>query len=280
MGSLDGKVAIVTGGAGGIGSGTCRLLAEKGAAVVVADLPLTKPALLAEQLRADGHRAIAVEADISDEAQVEAMIGATVDAFGRLDGLHANAAATHLVRDDGLLTELSRADFEEAFQVNVIGTWLCCKQAVPVMIEGGGGSIVATSSAAAIRADLQKSAYGITKAGVAQLMRTVATQFGKQGVRANTVLPGFIATSSTLRLPEGFRSVLRDNTLTPEFGGPEAIGSLVAYLFSDEARYLQGQEILVDGGMNTHVVQLAYTNTSAGALTYGQRAAELRETSP
>ena len=279
MGSLDGKVAIVTGGAGGIGSGTCRLLAEKGAAVVVADLPLMKPALLAAELRADGRAAIAVEVDICDEAQVEAMIRATVDAFGRLDGLHANAAATHLVRDDGLLTELSRADFEEAFQVNIIGTWLCCKHAIPVMIEGGGGSIVATSSAAAIRADLQKSAYGVTKAGVGQLMRTVATQFGKQGIRANTVLPGFIATTSTLRLPEGFKTVLRDNVLTPEFGGPEAIGSLVAYLLSDEARYLQGQEILVDGGMNTHVVQLAYTNTSAGALTYGKRAAELRETS-
>lgn len=279
MGTLDGKVVIVTGGAGGIGSETCRLLAEKGAAVVVADLPLMKPSLLAEELRSDGHQAVAVEVDISDEAQVEAMIRATVEAFGGLNGLHANAAATHLVRDDGLLTELSRADFEEAFQVNIIGTWLCCKHAIPVMIAGGGGSIVATSSAAAIRADLQKSAYGITKAGVGQLMRTVATQFGKQGIRANTVLPGFIATSSTLRMPEEFKSMLLDNILTPEFGGPEAIGSLVAYLLSDEARYLQGQEILVDGGMNTHVVQLAYMNTSAGALTYGKRAAELRETS-
>jgi NAD(P)-dependent dehydrogenase (short-subunit alcohol dehydrogenase family) len=279
MGTLDGKVVIVTGGAGGIGSGTCRLLAEKGAAVVVADLPLMKPALLAGELRSDGHQAVAVEVDISDEAQVEAMIRATVEAFGGLNGLHANAAATHLVRDDGLLTELSRADFEEAFQVNIIGTWLCCKHAIPVMIEGGGGSIVATSSAAAIRADMQKSAYGITKAGVGQLMRTVATQFGKQGIRANTVLPGFIATSSTLRMPEEFKSMLLDNILTPEFGGPEAIGSLVAYLLSDEARYLQGQEILVDGGMNTHVVQLAYMNTSAGALTYGKRAAELREAS-
>jgi NAD(P)-dependent dehydrogenase (short-subunit alcohol dehydrogenase family) len=277
MGSLDGKVVIVTGGAGGIGSGTCRLLAEKGAAVVVADLPLMTPARLAQELGSDGHRAIAVEADICDEAQVEAMVQAAKDAFGRVDGLHANAAATHLVRNDGLLTELSRTDFEEAFQVNIIGTWLCCKHVIPVMVEGGGGSIVATSSAAAIRADLQKSAYGVTKAGVSALMRTVATQFGKQGIRANTVLPGFIATSSTARLPEAFKTVLRDNILTPDFGGPEAIGSLVAYLLSDEARYLQGQEILVDGGMNTHVVQLAYTNTSAGALTYGQRAAELRE---
>jgi NAD(P)-dependent dehydrogenase (short-subunit alcohol dehydrogenase family) len=279
MGTLDGKVVIVTGGAGGIGSGTCRLLAEKGAAVVVADLPLMKPALLAEELRSGGQLAVAVEVDITDEAQVEAMIRAKVEAFGGLNGLHANAAATHLVRDDGLLTELSRADFEEAFQVNIIGTWLCCKHAIPVMIEGGGGSIVATSSAAAIRSDMQKSAYGITKAGVGQLMRTVATQFGKQGIRANTVLPGFIATSSTLRMPEEFKSMLLDNILTPEFGGPEAIGSLVAYLLSDEARYLQGQEILVDGGMNTHVVQLAYTNTTSGALTYGKRAAELREAS-
>lgn len=278
MGSLDGKVVIVTGGAGGIGSGTCRLLAEKGAAVVVSDLSLMKPELLAEELRGDGHRAIAVEADITDEAQVEAMIQTAKDTFGALHGLHANAAATHLVRDDGLLTELSRADFEEQFQVNIIGTWLCCKHAIPVMIAGGGGSIVATSSAAALRTDMQKSAYGVTKAGVGVLMKTVATQYGKQGIRANTVLPGFIATPGTLRLPENFKQVLTDNILTPEFGGPEAIGSLVAYLLSDEARYLQGQEILVDGGMNTHVVQLAYTNTKTGALTYGASAAERHQT--
>ena len=180
-----------------------RLLAEKGAAVVVSDLPLMKPELLAEELRGDGHRAIAVEADITDEAQVG---GHDPDGQGHLrrpvHGLHANAAATHLVRDDGLLTELSRADFEEQFQVNIIGTWLCCKHAIPVMIAGGGGSIVATSSAAALRTDIQKSAYGVTKAGVGVLMKTVATQYGKQGIRANTVLPGFIATPGTLRLPE------------------------------------------------------------------------------
>jgi NAD(P)-dependent dehydrogenase (short-subunit alcohol dehydrogenase family) len=279
MGSLDGKVAIVTGGAGGIGSGTCRLLAEKGAAVVVADLPVMKPGQLAEELRAGGHQAIGFEVNISDEAQVAAMVEAATDTFGRLDGLNANAAATHLVRNDGLLTELSRADFEEAFSVNVIGTWLCCKYAIPAMIDGGGGSIVATSSAAAIRADRQKSAYGITKASLGQLMRTVATQYGQQGIRANAVLPGFIAHEGTLRLPEGFKQLLRDSTLTPQFGGPEAIGSLVAYLFSDEAHYLQAQEILVDGGLNAHVVQLAYTNTSAGALRYGDHAGEQREAS-
>ena len=104
------------------------------------------------------------------------------------------------------------------------------------------------------------------------------TQYGKQGIRANTVLPGFIATPGTLRLPENFKQVLTDNILTPEFGGPEAIGSPVAYLLSDEARYLQGQEILVYGGMNTHVVQLAYTNTKTGALTDGVSAAERHQT--
>lgn len=264
MGRLDGKVAIVTGGAGGIGSATCRILAREGAAVVVADLPKAKPSALADDLARSGFNAIGVEADITDEAQVEAMIRAAVDAFGRIDGLHANAAATHLVRTDGLLTELSRSEFEEAFQVNVIGTWLCCKHAIPVMIGGGGGSIVATSSAAASRADRTKSAYGVTKAGVSQLMRTVATQFGKQGIRANTILPGLIDTPGN-SLPEEFKRVILDNVLTPEFGGPEAIGSLVAYLLSDDARYLQGQEIPVDGGLNVHVVQLAYVNRTTSS---------------
>jgi NAD(P)-dependent dehydrogenase (short-subunit alcohol dehydrogenase family) len=253
---LHGKVAIVTGGAGGIGAGTCRFLAREGAAVVVADLPATKPAELAGELEQAGARAIGVEVDISDEGQVEAMVRAALDAFGRIDGLHANAAATHLTRTDGLLTELSRAEFEEAFQVNVIGTWLCCKHIIPVMIGAGGGAIVATSSAAATHADIRYSAYGVTKAGVNQLMRVVATQFGKQGIRANTIMPGMIIHPRTAALPDAYKQRTLDQTLTPELGGTEAIGSLVAYLFSDAARYLQGQAIHVDGGMFAHVPQL------------------------
>ncbi len=249
MGMLDAKVVIVTGGAGGIGSGTCRFLAREGASVVVADLPAMKPSALARELAESGHQAIGVEADIKDEEQVEAMVRAAVEAFGRLDGLHANAAATYLVQNDGLLTELSRAVFEEAFQVNVLGTWCCCKHAIPVMLDGGGGSIVATSSVAATHAGLQRTSYGITKAAIGQLMRTVATQFGKQGIRANTVLPGLILhPGGTALLPKEYTQSVLDTALTPELGEPESIGSLVAYLLSDAARFLQGQEIRVDGG--------------------------------
>lgn len=251
MGKLDGKVAIVTGGAGGIGTGTCRLLAREGAAVVVADLPAAKPGDLAAGLAGEGFRAIGVEVDVSDEGQVEAMVRVAMDAFGAVDGLHANAAATHLVRTDGLLTELSRAEFEQAFQVNVIGTWLCCKHVIPVMVDKGAGSIVATSSLAATYADMDKTAYGVTKAGVGQLMRAVATQFGRQGIRANTILPGMII-HDRMRLPDSFREAVFSQVVTPSFGGPEAIGSLVAYLLSDEAHYLQGQSIQVDGGMTVH----------------------------
>jgi NAD(P)-dependent dehydrogenase (short-subunit alcohol dehydrogenase family) len=251
LGRLDGKVVIVTGGAGGIGTGTCRLLAREGAAVVVADLPASKPGDLADELTGAGHRAIGVEVDVSDEGQVEAMVAATVTTFGGVDGLHANAAATHLVRTDGLLTELSRAEFEEAFQVNVIGVWLCAKHVIPPMLSRGGGSIVATASLAAVYADRDKTAYGVTKAGVGQLMRAVATQFGKQGIRANTILPGLI-THHRMQLPDSFRASVLQQVLTPEFGGAESIGSLVAYLFSDEARYLQGQCIQVDGGLTVH----------------------------
>jgi NAD(P)-dependent dehydrogenase (short-subunit alcohol dehydrogenase family) len=257
MSLLEGKVGIVTGGAGGIGSGTCRLLAGEGAAVVVADLPAMQPEKLASELRASGSRAIGVEVDITEEEQVRALARVATDAFGRIDGLHANAAATGLVRSDGLLTDLSRADFEQAFQVNVIGTWLCCREVIPVMVEGGGGSIVATSSGAATHGDIRNSAYGVTKAAVNQLMRTVATQFGKQGIRANTVMPGLIIHQGTGLLPAAFKQVMLNNVLTPELGGAEAIGSLVAYLFSDAARYVQGQSIHVDGGMHVHVPQLA-----------------------
>jgi len=253
MGRLDGKVAIVTGGVGGIGTGTCRYLVEDGAAVVVADLPDRKPQALADELTAGGHRAVAVEVDITYEAQVAAMAKAATDAFGRIDGLHANAAATHLVRTDGDLMELARSDYEEAFQVNVIGTWLCCKAVIPTMVDQGGGSIVATSSMAATHAGLDKTAYGTTKASVAALMRTVATQYGKKGIRANTILPGLIIhDQGTNLMPDAMKQNVLDQVLTPALGEVADVASLVAYLFSDDARYLQGQELAVNGGMNVH----------------------------
>ena len=253
MGGLDGKVAIVTGGAGGIGAGTCRYLVEDGAAVVVADLPGRKPLQLADELSAAGHRAVGVEVDITDEAEVAAMAQAAKDAFGRIDGLHANAAATNLVRTDGDLMDLDRREYETAFQVNVIGTWLCCKAVIPAMVAQGGGSIVATSSIAATHAGLDKTAYGTTKASIAALMRTVATQYGKKGIRANTVLPGLILhDQGTNLMSDTAKQNVLDHVLTPALGDVRAIASLVAYLFSDDACYLQGQELAVNGGMNVH----------------------------
>jgi NAD(P)-dependent dehydrogenase (short-subunit alcohol dehydrogenase family) len=244
MGRLDAKVAIVTGGAGGIGAGTCRYLVEEGAAVVVADLPGRGPLDLAGELTRAGHRAVGVEVDITDEAQVAAMARAALDAFGRI--------ATHLVRTDGDLMELERADYEQAFQVNVIGTWLCCKAVIPTMVAQGGGSIVATSSMAATHAGLDKTAYGTTKASVAALMRTVATQYGKKGIRANTILPGLILHEGTNRMPEGMKQNVLEQVLTPALGEVRDVASLVAHLFSDDAHYLQGQELAVDGGISVH----------------------------
>ncbi len=253
MGKLEGKVAIVTGGAGGIGGGTSRYLADEGAAVVVADLPGKGAVDLAAELDQAGHRAIGVDVDITDEAQVHAMAKAALDAFGRIDGLHANAAATHLVRTDGLLMDLDRAEFEQAFQVNVIGTWLCCKAVLPAMVDQGRGSIVATSSMAATHAANDKTAYGATKASIANLMRTVATQYGKQGVRANTVLPGLIIHDKGTNLMSArMRQDVLDQVLVPELGEPANVASLVAYLFTDDARYLTGHEFLVNGGMHVH----------------------------
>ena len=265
MGRLEGKVAVVTGGAGGIGEGTCRYLVEEDAAVVVADLPSRGPRDLAEKLTTSGHRALGVEVDITDETQVAAMAKAAIDAFGRIDGLHANAAATHLVRSDGDLMELERDVFEQAFQVNVIGTWLCCKAVIPTMVEQGGGSIVATSSMAATHAALDKTAYGTTKASVAALMRTVATQYGKKGIRANTILPGLILhDQGTSLMPDTAKQNVLDQVLTPALGETRDIASLVAYLFSDDARYVQGQEFAVNGGMSVHSPGHSHRPTLAG----------------
>jgi len=230
----------------------------------VADLPSRGPHELSDELTAAGHRAVGVEVDITDEPQVDAMAHAALDAFGRIDGLHANAAATHLVRTDGDLMELARSDYEQAFQVNVIGTWLCCRAVIPTMVEQGGGSIVATSSMAATHPGLDKTAYGTTKASIAALMRTVATQYGKKGIRANTILPGLIIhDQGTNLMPDAMKQNVLDQVLTPALGEVRDVASLVAYLLSDDARYLQGQEFAVNGGMSVHSPGHAHRPTLA-----------------
>lgn len=256
MGRVDGKVAIVTGGAGGIGEATARALAREGASVVVVDIDGARATGVAEAIQASGSAALSVRADLSEEADVVTAIASTLSRFGRLDVLHNNAALTDsdFLARDTKVTELSLEVWEKTLAVNLRSQMLTCKHAVPEMVRAGGGSIVNMSSGASLKGDRTRTSYGVSKAGVNALTMYVATSHGKQRVRVNTIVPGLIITDAVrAHLTEGMLAVLGRSTLTPYLGQPDDIADLVVFLASDESRYITGQMIAIDGGMSAHV---------------------------
>ncbi len=256
MGRVDGKVAIVTGGAGGIGSATARALAREGASVVVVDIDDDGAARVAAEIEDSGGTASSVRADLSEEADVVTAIAAAGDRYGRLDILHNNAALTDsdFLSRDTRVTELSMDVFERTMAVNLRSQVLTCKHAIPLMVLTGGGSIVNMSSGASLKGDRTHTAYGVSKAGVNTLTMYAASGHGKQGIRVNTIVPGLIVTDAVrAHLTDEIVEALGRSTLTPFLGEPDDIAHLVVFLASDESRYITGQMIPIDGGMSAHV---------------------------
>jgi NAD(P)-dependent dehydrogenase (short-subunit alcohol dehydrogenase family) len=255
-GRLEGKVAIVTGGAGGIGSATARALARELSSVAVIDIDGARAAEVALSIRASGGNALSVHADLSDEAAVIRTIRETVDHFGRIDILHNNAALTEsdFLSRDTQVTDLPIDVWEKSLAVNLSSQMLMCKHAIPEMVRNGGGSIINMSSGASLKGDGTRTAYGVAKAGVNTLSMYVATSHGKLGVRVNTIVPGLVMTDAVrAHLTEQMLTGLGRATLTPFIGEPDDVANLVVFLASDESRYITGQMIVIDGGMSVHV---------------------------
>jgi NAD(P)-dependent dehydrogenase (short-subunit alcohol dehydrogenase family) len=256
MDRLNGKVAIVTGGGGGIGGATARALAREGASVLVVDVNEEAAAAVAGGIRDAGGVAENFRADLSQEQDVEAVIAEVVKRFGRLDVLHNNAALTDsdFLSADTAVTELSLEVWQRTLAVNLTSQMLMCKHAVPIMADQGGGSIINMSSGASLKGDRTRTAYGVSKAGVNALTMYVATSHGKKGIRANTILPGLVITDAVrAHLKEEMLASLSKATLTPSVGQPDDIADVVVFLASDESRYITGQMLAVDGGMSAHV---------------------------
>jgi NAD(P)-dependent dehydrogenase (short-subunit alcohol dehydrogenase family) len=269
QGSLAGRVAIVTGAASGIGRASALALAREGAAVVVADVDAAGAARVAAEIAAQGGRALGQRADVSDPDSVAAMVGAAVENFGGLDVLHNNAAASDpaTIGADGELAELDLAVWERTLAVNLRGPMLGCRCAIPRMLERGGGSIVNTSSASGLAGDLARVAYGVSKAGVDSLTRYVATQYGKRGIRCNSIAPGVIATPALeANVPPELLAIYERNHLTPGLGRPEDVAAVVVFLASDASALITGQTLCVDGGLLAHHPAVAEIRArSAGA---------------
>ena len=247
------KVAVVTGGAGGIGSATARALAREGASVAVLDVDGDGAERVAAEINDAGGEAQAVVADLSIESDVVAAVESVVARFGRLDVLHNNAALTEseFLRRDTAVTELELEVWDRTLAVNLTSQMLTCKHAIPEMVRHGGGSIINMSSGASLKGDRTRTAYGVSKAGVNTLTLYVAASHGKQNIRVNTIVPGLIVTDAVRAyLNDEILAGLSRSILTTHLGEPEDIANTVVFLASEESRYITGQMISVDGGMS------------------------------
>jgi NAD(P)-dependent dehydrogenase (short-subunit alcohol dehydrogenase family) len=258
MGRLDGKVAIITGSANGIGAATANLLASEGAAVVVADIDADGAKRHAEAVTAAGGIALGLPVDIADETSVRDLIQMTVSTFHGLDILHNNASAMKLTPADVDVLGLDLETWDGTMTTNLRGTMVCTKYAIPHILDRGGGSIINTSSGQALLGDTGQTAYAAAKAAVIALSRSIATQYGHRGLRCNAICPGLILTRRLQqKLDAAAQERLVRHQLLRRPGRPEDIANLVLFLASDEGSFITGQAISIDGGALAHMPSYA-----------------------
>ncbi len=246
MSDLSGKIALVTGASRGIGAAVALRLAADGAAVAVNYAGSHEAANdVVAKIQAAGGRAIALQADISDSVACAELIARTVEEFGRLDILVNNAGITR----DGLLVRMSDDDWNAVIDTNLSGVFSLTRAAAKVMMKQRTGSIVNVTSVVGIVGNAGQANYAAAKAGVIGLTKSVARELAGRNVRANAVAPGFIETDMTSSLPEPVKESTRAQIAMGRFGKTEDVASAVAYLAGDDAAYVTGQVLAVDGGM-------------------------------
>ncbi len=258
---LEGKVAIVTGAGSGIGRATARRFADEGATVVVADLNGHD-----ETAAAIGDAALAITADASSDADVQALVATALDRFGRLDIMFANAGISGGFAG---LFEQTAEDWQQILSVNLIGPFLAIKHAAPVLKAGGGGSIICTASVAGLRAGAGGPAYSASKAGVISLVETAAAQLVGSGIRVNAICPGLIETGMTAPIygrarDRGQEGKIGQMNPLQRGGEPEEIAAAALFLASDQSSYVNGHALVVDGGLSAShpFTKLVYGRTA------------------
>ena len=251
MKRLQGKVALITGAAGGIGAATVRRFVDEGAKVGVADIAGDAAKVLADEFGPD---ALAITLDVGDEASFKAAVDAVVSRFGRLDILFNNAALTDMavMAGDTNAVEIPNAIWERTLHVNVTGYLYGCRHAIPHLAAAGGGAIINMASASGMLGDQARIAYGTSKAAVIAMTKYIATQHGRQKIRCNGIAPGPIVTPHSRKLAGKEFDIIARHMPMGELGEPGDIAALAAFLAADESRYINGQIITIDGGMSAH----------------------------
>lgn len=252
---LNGKVVLVTGGAGGIGEETLRLAGDRGARLAVADINAERAQALAESLRQDGRDAMAVAVDLSDEAAIKRAVQSVVTTFGQIDVLNNNAALidAELAKKDSNVADMDVDLWDRSYAVNVRGAMLMARECLPHLLKTGG-NIINTVSNLALQGHMVQCAYSSSKAALIQLTRSIAASHGRQGVRCNAVAPGMTMTPALKEaFPEQIRKLVEDSTLRDRLGEPNEIAEVIVWLASDAARNINGQVIVADGGLSSHV---------------------------
>ncbi|HWQ95808.1 MAG TPA: 3-oxoacyl-ACP reductase FabG [Candidatus Methylomirabilis sp.] len=241
---LENKVVIITGAGSGIGKETALLFAEEGAKVVVADVNEKAGEGTVAQIKKNGE-GFFVKLDVSNREQSKHMVKSTLEKYGRIDILINNAG----IVQDAFLSKMTEEQWDKVININLKGVFNCAQAVVEVMMNQGNGVIINTSSIVGLNGNVGQVNYAATKAGLIGMTKTLAKELGKKGIRVNAVAPGFIATPMTSNVPEKILEMMKEKTPLRRLGEAKDVAYAYLYLASDEANFVNGAVLCVDGGL-------------------------------